>query len=148
MNTPILNFPLPAGAPPGTALLLFDGVCNFCNGSVQYILERDRREAFCFASLQSPLGQKITAAMGIPPQTMDTFVMLENGRAYTRSTAALRVLRRLGGWRALFYGLILFPRPLRDAVYSLIARNRYRWFGKRDSCMMPTPELRRRFLDA
>lgn len=138
---------LPAEVPPGKALLLFDGVCNFCNGSIQYILERDRHEKFCFASLQSPLGRAVTAALGIPPQSMDTFIMLESGRAYIRSNAALGVLRRMGGWRSLFYGLIVIPRPLRDAVYSLIADNRYRWFGKRDSCMMPTPEIRRRFID-
>lgn len=141
------NSVLSANIPPGKALLLFDGVCNFCNSSVQYIIERDRHEKFCFASLQSPLGRAITTALGIPPQSMDTFIMLENDRAYIRSNAALRVLRYIGGWRALSYGLIIIPRPLRDAVYSLIADNRYRWFGRRDSCMMPTPEIRRRFLD-
>jgi predicted DCC family thiol-disulfide oxidoreductase YuxK len=130
-----------------SSIVLFDGVCNLCNGAVQFIINRDRQGRFSFASLQSAAGQARLRQFGLSTETFDTFVLVEGGQAYTRSTAALRMARRLPGpWR-LLYILMLVPRPVRDWAYGLVARNRYRLFGRRDSCMMPTPELRAKFLD-
>jgi predicted DCC family thiol-disulfide oxidoreductase YuxK len=129
------------------SIVLFDGVCNLCNGAVQFIINRDREGCFSFASLQSAVGQAQLRQFGLATDAFDTFVLVEGGKAYTRSTAALRIARRLpGAWR-LLYALMIMPRPLRDWMYGLVARNRYRLFGRRDSCMMPTPELRAKFLD-
>ena len=129
-----------------SAIILFDGVCNFCNSSVNFIIGRDPGAYFKFAPLQSEIGEKLLRENGIDRIGTDSVILLEEGRVYTYSTAALRIARRLrGGWR-WFYHLIIVPRPLRDAFYKLIARNRYRLFGKKDQCMMPTPEIRARFL--
>jgi predicted DCC family thiol-disulfide oxidoreductase YuxK len=129
-------------------LLLFDGVCNLCNGSVQFIIRRDPEGRFRFASLQSAAGQRYLDELRIDRQALDSMILVEGDRWSRESDAALRVARILGGpWRIL--GVFwLVPRPLRDRVYRLIARNRYRWFGKRESCWLPAPELRERFLDA
>ncbi len=129
------------------SIVLFDGVCNLCNGAVQFIITRDRQGRFSFASLQSATGQARLRQFGLSTNALDTFVLVEGQKAYTRSTAALRIARRLpGAWR-LLYALMVVPRPVRDWVYGLVARNRYRLFGRRDSCMMPTPELKARFLE-
>ncbi len=128
-------------------ILLFDGVCNLCNGTVQFLIKRDREGKFKFASLQSDVAKELLKAYGLSPDAFDSFVYLKNGRSYQRSTAALHVLKDLGGLWKLFYGFIILPAPFRDLVYNLIARNRYRVFGRRDSCMIPTPELKSRFLD-
>jgi predicted DCC family thiol-disulfide oxidoreductase YuxK len=127
-------------------LVLFDGVCNLCNRSVQMILRHDRKARFRFASLQSPLGEKLRDELGIDREKVDSVVLVEGGRWYQESDAALRIANGLGGpWKA--FGIFrLVPRPLRDAAYRLIARNRYRWFGKTETCWVPTPELRGRFL--
>jgi len=128
-------------------IVLFDGVCNLCNGAVQFIIHRDREGHFSFASLQSAVGQAQLRQFGLSTDAFDTFVLVEGGKAYTRSTAALRIARQLtGAWR-LLYGLIIVPRPVRDWAYGLVARNRYRLFGRRDSCMIPTPELKAKFLE-
>ena len=126
------------------AIVLFDGLCNLCTGSVQLVIRNDAQRWFRFAPLSSDVAKSlIPAGMQLP----ESMVLIENGRAFTRSTAALRIARRLRWpWR-MAYVLLIVPRPIRDAVYSLIARNRYRWFGRRESCMVPTPELRARFLD-
>lgn len=131
---------------PAHPLVLFDGVCNLCNRSVQTILRHDRRARFRFASLQSPLGEKLRDDLGIDRQKVDSVILVEGGRWYKESDAALRIANGLGGlWKA--FGVFrLVPRPLRDAAYRLIARNRYRWFGKTETCWIPTPELRGRFL--
>ncbi len=130
-----------------TSIVLFDGVCNLCNGAVQFIINRDAKNRFSFASLQSEAGQARLRQFGLATDAFDTFVLVEGGKAYTRSTAALRIARRLPGAWPLLYGLVVIPKPLRDWVYGLVARNRYRLFGRQDSCMMPTPELRARFLE-
>ena len=128
-------------------LVLFDGVCNLCNGFVQFVIERDPAARFQFGALQSDAAQRLLASAGwSSPETPETVVLLEDGRVFTRSTAALRIVRRLSFPWPLAYGFILIPRPLRDAIYDSIARRRYRWFGRREQCMMPTPGLRRRFL--
>lgn len=127
-------------------ILLFDGVCNLCNGFVQFILLRDPRGIFRFASLQSDIGQMLLEKYGLDSGGLDTVVLIKNGRAYTHSEVALEVAPELQGfwqWVALFR---LVPRPVRDAVYNWIARNRYRWFGKQDVCMLPRVEWKDRFL--
>ena len=128
------------------ALVLFDGVCNLCNAAVQFIIPRDPDGYFQFAALTSQAASRALAS--VPPATLpDSVVLVEEGRVFTRSDAALRILRRLKfPWR-LGYGLIVLPRSVRDAVYDAVADRRYRWFGRRDQCMMPSPSIRQRFLD-
>ena len=128
-------------------IILFDGVCNLCNRSVQFIIKRDKKGLFRFASLQGKAGHDLLQQYDLPYDTLYSFVLIENGKAYTRSTATLRVLRKLGGGWKLLYGLIILPPFLRNAIYNWIARNRYKWYGKREECMVPTPELKSRFLD-
>ncbi|AYA35757.1 thiol-disulfide oxidoreductase DCC family protein [Hymenobacter oligotrophus] len=132
---------------PGSSIILFDGVCNLCHGLVQFIIERDPQARFRFASLQSEAGQRLMPGGANPdPENPDSVVLIENGQAYTHSTAILRIVRHLGGgWRLLGLGMVL-PRFLRDAAYRFVARNRYRWFGKQNECWLPTPELKARFL--
>ncbi len=127
-------------------IILFDGVCNLCSGSVQFILRRDREGRFRFASLQSDAGRRLQAEHGLDPEALDSIVLIADGRTYKESDAALGIARRLGGPWKLLTVFRLVPRPLRDWAYRLIARNRYRWFGKTESCWLPTPELRGRFL--
>ncbi|MEK3807388.1 thiol-disulfide oxidoreductase DCC family protein [Metabacillus sp. SLBN-84] len=127
-------------------ILLFDGVCNFCDGTVQFVLKHDKKEAFSFASLQSEAGQSLLRKHGLPLEDYDSFVYLDEEKVHTKSTAALRVLKELGGiYRALYF-LIAVPKPIRDAVYMMIAKNRYKWFGKKDACTLPSKEVRKRFL--
>lgn len=128
-------------------VILYDGVCNFCAAVVRFVVKRDGKERFRFAALQSETGRRILEKHGLQPGQLDTFVLAEGERCWTRSTAALLVCRRLNGLWPLVYAGIVVPRFIRDAVYGAVARNRYRWFGKLDVCMMPTPELRKRFLD-
>jgi predicted DCC family thiol-disulfide oxidoreductase YuxK len=130
-----------------TAVVLFDGVCHLCNSSVAFIIRHDPRGHFKFAPIQSPIGQESLRRHHIPTDALDTFVVIEGGRAYTRSTAALRVARRLSGLWSAAYVLIVVPRVVRDFIYKVIARNRYKWFGKREECMMPTLEVKERFLE-
>ena len=129
------------------AVVLFDGVCNLCNGAVQFIIDRDPQAHFRFAAQQSEPGAALLARVGRPLSgEPDTIVLVEGGRVYERSDAALRIARRLSGaWRLLAL-LRVVPRPLRDAVYGLVARSRYRVFGRSAECRVPTPELRARFL--
>jgi len=126
------------------SVILFDGVCNLCNGFVQFVIARDPGGRFQFGPLQSEAAQRLLASA--PPSPGDSVVLIEDGRAFTRSTAALRILRRLTFPWPFAYAAILIPRPIRDAVYDVVAGNRYRWFGRRDRCMVPTPEVRKRFL--
>ena len=128
-------------------IILFDGVCNLCAWAVRFIIERDPRAVFRFAALQSDAGQKLLVEHGLERGSMDSFVLVENGRAHLESSAALHVACHLAGAWPLCFAFIILPRMVRDPLYRVIARNRYRWFGKTDSCMMPTPELRARFLD-
>lgn len=124
-------------------IILFDGICNFCDASVQFIMRRDNG-AFKFASLQSDIGQELVTRHKL--QGIDSLVLIEEDKAYTKSTAALRIAKRLKGlWSVLYIGIII-PKPLRDPLYDLFAKNRYRLFGKKDACMLPTKEERARFL--
>jgi len=135
-------------ARPPSALVLFDGVCNLCNGAVQWLLARDRRERLRFASLQSQAARRALDDAGVRGALPDSIVLVENGRAYTRSDAVLRIAAQLGLPWSLAGALRITPRPVRDAVYAWIARHRYAWFGQRDACLVPTPALRSRFIDA
>ncbi len=132
---------------PAKPLMLFDGVCNLCNNSVQFIIERDPQAHLQFASLQSNTGQALLKKFQLPTDDFDTFVLIENDRAFTRSSGALKAVRHLKGLWPLLYGFIIIPKPIRDFFYNLVARNRYRWFGKQEHCMLPTPDLKQRFLD-
>jgi predicted DCC family thiol-disulfide oxidoreductase YuxK len=129
-----------------SAIILFDGVCNLCNGFVQFVIRQDRDSRFRFASLQSDTARELLQDQAGAGQSLDSVVLIENGRHYKQSTAALRILRHLSGAWPLLYGLIVVPAFVRDRVYAWVAANRYRWFGQRDSCMLPTPELKARFL--
>ncbi|MEO8734468.1 MAG: thiol-disulfide oxidoreductase DCC family protein [Flavobacteriales bacterium] len=132
---------------PPEHLLLFDGVCNLCNGFVRFIIRHDKRQWFRFAPLQGETSQRILSTHGFASGTLDSLVYVRNGKALVRSAAALNVARDLGGPWVLLYPFMLVPRFIRDALYDLVARNRYRWFGKRPTCMVPTPELLERFLN-
>jgi predicted DCC family thiol-disulfide oxidoreductase YuxK len=130
-------------------IILFDGICNLCSGAVQFIIRHDPRHQFRFASLQSKLGQQIISQFKIPPgEAMNSFILFENGKIYTRSTGVLRVAKKLKGLWPLLYGFIIIPTFIRNAVYNFITRNRYKWFGKKEACWIPTPALKSLFLDA
>ena len=127
-------------------ILLFDGVCNLCNSMVTFVIKRDKEGIFKFASLQSEVGQAILKELSLPLDQFDSFYYVDDKKLYTKSTAALKVAKELDGAWKLFYPLIIIPKPLRDIVYSFIAKNRYRWFGRKDQCMLPNPEMKKRFL--
>jgi predicted DCC family thiol-disulfide oxidoreductase YuxK len=129
-----------------SALILFDGVCNFCNDAVNFVIDRDKAGYFKFAPLQSEIGEKLRDEHGIDKLETDSIVLVERGRAFTHSTAALRIAKSLDGLWPVFYVLIIVPKPIRDLGYRLFAKYRYRLFGKLDACMIPTPEVRERFL--
>lgn len=135
------------GVAAAPDIILFDGVCNLCNGFVQFVIRRDPTALFRFAALQSEAAQALLAAHNLTPAaTPDSVLLLSGGRLYSHSTAVLRIARRLGGiWRLVGVGWVL-PRAGRDALYRFVARNRYRWFGRQEQCMLPTPELKSRFL--
>jgi predicted DCC family thiol-disulfide oxidoreductase YuxK len=128
-------------------VILFDGVCNLCNGAVQYVLKHDPNNRFLFASLQSQFGQQVLAAHHLSNTNFKSFILLENGNIYQRSTAALMVTKQLTAPISLLYWCIIVPSFIRDGVYNFIAKNRYKWFGKQETCWLPTPELKERFLD-
>lgn len=126
-------------------VILFDGVCNLCNGAVNVTIKQDKKAVFRFASLQSETAQRLLQQYGVL-KTFDSFVLIENGKLFQKSIAALRVLNKLPWywkWTQLFW---IIPKAARDALYDIVAKNRYKWFGKKDACMMPTPELKSRFL--
>jgi predicted DCC family thiol-disulfide oxidoreductase YuxK len=139
------------------AVVLFDGVCNFCDRSVNFIIDHDKRGYFKFAPLQSEEGGRLAAEYGFEPAVggklgedglvqIDSVILVEGGQAYTHSTAALRIVRGLSPPWPMLYALVVVPRFIRDYFYKLFARYRYRFFGKKDQCMIPTPEIRARFL--
>lgn len=130
---------------PIERIIFFDGVCNLCSASVRFVIRRDKKKKFHFASLQSEFAQKKLA--GMSGNEIKTIVLLKNGEASFRSDAALEISRELIGlWPAL-YMLKIVPRFIRDGLYDFISRNRYRWFGKREACWIPSEEWRTRFVD-
>ncbi len=129
-------------------VILFDGVCNLCNSSVQFIIKHDKKGIFRFASLQSEFGKKIIQQFDLANKNIDSVMLLENNAIKLKSTAALQIAKRLSGIYSALYGFIIVPRFIRDSVYDFIARNRYRWFGKQESCMIPQPELKKLFIES
>lgn len=133
---------------PNKKIVLFDGVCNLCESSVQWIIQRDKKEAFVFASQQSEVGKDILRYLGIDTKKMDGIVLYEPGVAYfIKSDAAMEVLKEMPFPYSLLRIFRFLPVSIRDVVYDYIAKNRYRWYGKKDACWLPTKELRARFLD-
>jgi predicted DCC family thiol-disulfide oxidoreductase YuxK len=129
-------------------ILLFDGVCNLCNSSVNFIIDHDPKGRFKFAALQSEFGQKKLEELGFDQEEFDSLVLLSGDKVYKKSSAALRIAKKLSGLYPLLYVFIIIPPFIRHGVYDVIAKNRYKWWGKRDSCRMPTPELKARFVEA
>lgn len=127
-------------------ILIFDGHCNLCNGWVTFILKRDRKKRFLFTANQHPAGRQLLEDLGENPEEVSTVYLWYQNKLYTRSTAGLQTLRLLGFPWSLFYGLIIFPRFLRDPFYALIAKNRYKIWGKSDTCRLPSKEEKLRFL--
>lgn len=127
------------------SIVLFDGVCNFCNGAVNFIIRHDHGHRFKFAPLQSDIGMELRAKYDIS-DNVDSIILIEDGTAFLHSTAGLRVARGLGGAWQLAYVFIIVPATIRDWVYKTFARYRYSLFGKKDVCMMPTPDIRERFI--
>ena len=127
-------------------IILFDGVCIFCDSSVNFIIDRDKKNIFKFSALQSEKGQEILEYFKLPKDDFDSFVFIENDKVFKKSSAALKIANKLGGFWKLFYPLIIIPKFIRDFFYSLIANNRYKLFGRKDVCRIPTPELKQKFL--
>ena len=127
-------------------VILFDGVCNLCNGAVNFVIKRDTISQFKFAALQSEAGQKLLQQYNLPRENFNSFVLIKEGKVYTKSAAALKVCKHLTGLWPILYGFIIVPSFIRNAVYQWIAKNRYKWFGKKQQCMLPTAALKNRFL--
>ena len=128
-------------------IILFDGVCNLCNSSVQYVIKRDKGNVYRFAALQSEIGKKLAEERGIDTSQVDSIILIEPGVAYyTKSTAALKIAQSFGGVWQLASVFEWIPEKIRDWVYDYIAKNRYKWYGRKDACMIPTPELKSKFL--
>ncbi|WP_167596536.1 thiol-disulfide oxidoreductase DCC family protein [Leeuwenhoekiella sp. ZYFB001] len=128
-------------------IILFDGVCNLCNSAINFIIKHDPKGIFKFASLQGETGKKLLAQHNIDPQETDSIVLIDNDQVSVKSSAALRIAKNLNQGYPLLFGFMIIPTFIRNGVYDFIAANRYKWFGKKESCMLPTPELRSRFLD-
>jgi len=128
-----------------SGIILFDGVCNFCDSSVQFIIKYDQAAYFKFASIQSEAGQALLAQYEIP-ENIDSVILIEHGKVYFESTAALKICRRLNSFWPVFYVFIVIPPFIRNIMYRLFAKNRYRLFGRKESCLLPTPSQRKRFL--
>ena len=128
-------------------VILFDGVCNLCNGSVLFILNRDPSGIFKFAPLQSETGKNLLSKFDLPNDKLNSIILVENNEYYLRSTAALKILQRLGALWKIVYVFMLVPRPVRDYIYDIVASNRYKWYGKRAECMIPSSDIESRFLE-
>ena len=133
--------------PPSKKIILFDGVCNLCNSAVQFVIQHDKKDVFRFVALQSELGQEILNHIGIDPKNIDSIILYEPGISYYyKSSAALQIAKHLDG--ILHYGTVfrIIPTGISNLIYDYIAKNRYKWYGKKESCMIPTPELKAKFL--
>jgi predicted DCC family thiol-disulfide oxidoreductase YuxK len=128
-------------------IILFDGICNLCNSTVRFIVKRDSKAKFKFASLQSEIGQTILQRFNLPIEEFDSFVYVQGDKYFLKSSAALNVIKELRGFWKVLYAFVILPKPLRDFAYNIIAQTRYKLFGKREICTIPTPEMRQRFLD-
>jgi predicted DCC family thiol-disulfide oxidoreductase YuxK len=132
--------------PDSKAIVLFDGVCNFCNASVNFIIRHDKKDHFRFCPLQSEKGKYLLQQFNEDTTQFNSLVLIENDKIYKRSAGALKIARRLDGGYSLLYAFMLVPPFIRDGVYNFIAKNRYKWFGKKESCMVPTPEMKEKFI--
>ena len=136
-----------ANIPKDKKIILFDGVCNLCNGAVQFIIKNDKKDIFRFVALQSELGKEICQYIGVDQTRIDSIILYHPGVAYYyKSSAAIEIAEDLGGIYSLISIFKIFPEKLRNYIYDYIAKNRYKWYGKKESCMIPTPELRKKFL--
>ncbi|RZJ72786.1 thiol-disulfide oxidoreductase DCC family protein [Flavobacterium sp.] len=134
--------------PKGKKIILFDGVCNLCDNFVQFIIKRDKKDVFRFVALQSELGERVLQHIGIDRKHIDSMVLYEPGVAYFyKSDAALEITKNLGGFWNLATGFKILPGFLRNPAYDFVAKNRYKWYGQKESCMIPTPELKAKFLE-
>lgn len=128
-------------------VILFDGVCNLCNNVVQFIIKRDKKDIFRFASLQSNFGEEVLQKFQLPPNSLNSFILFQHGKVYTKSTGALMVAKQLPGVWSLLYFFMIVPPFIRNAVYNYAANNRYKWFGKKEECWVPTQELQKKFIN-
>jgi predicted DCC family thiol-disulfide oxidoreductase YuxK len=131
---------------PGTSVILFDGVCNFCNATVNFIIKHDKKNRFRFASLQSEVGKQLLEQFNLNDFDLDSIVLIHGCKLHMRSGAVLRISRYLDRAYFLLYGFLIIPSPLRDTIYKYVSNNRYNWFGKSDSCMIPSLELKEKFI--
>lgn len=129
------------------SVIIFDGVCHLCNASVDFVMKRDQKRVFRYTANQMEAGRKILRDNGIDPDQIETVYLYENGKLYDKSSAALRIARKLGFPYNLAFGFIIVPAFIRNVVYDFIAKNRYTWFGKKETCRLPTAEERALFLD-
>lgn len=127
-------------------IILFDGVCNVCSSGVQFVIKHDKNSHFLFSSLQSPFGQKVLNDLGLDQNNFSSLILIDGEKTFYKSTAALKISKKMNGIIPLFWGFIIVPRFIRDWIYSIVARNRYKWFGKKEECWLPTPDLKSRFL--
>jgi len=127
-------------------IVLFDGVCNLCNSSINFIIKKDNKNIFRFAALQSEIGQQFIEKFKIDPSQTDSIILVDGEKHYIKSSAALTIAKSLKGGYPLLYTFMIIPRFIRNIVYDYIAKNRYKWYGKKESCMIPTPELKNKFL--
>ena len=128
------------------SVIIFDGVCNLCNSSVTFVIKRDKSYKFKFAPLQSETAKNLISKLNLSTDKIDSIILIENHKYYIKSTAAIRICKELGALWSLMYILILVPKPVRDYIYDIVAKKRYKWFGKKEHCMIPTKELESRFL--
>ena len=128
-------------------VILFDGVCNLCNSTVNWIIDHDKRNQFKFPSLQSLYGRQVIAKFGLQSQYLDTLVLVENEKVSLKAVGVLRILKRLGGIYALAYVFIIIPAPVLNFFYNIVAKYRYSWFGKREVCRVPEPGLKEKFME-
>lgn len=131
---------------PSQSVILFDGVCNLCNSSIDFILKRDKENRFLVGALQEEAGKRLLARFQVKPEYLDSLVLVENGEIFFRSTAALKIARNLSGFWPFFYVFMAIPTSVRDWVYNWIGKNRYRWFGKKNTCRLPSPGEKAKFL--
>ncbi|WP_231464890.1 thiol-disulfide oxidoreductase DCC family protein [Pedobacter sp. Leaf132] len=128
-------------------VIFFDGICSLCNASVQFVIEHDKKNYFKFTALQGNYARAVLPKFAVNPEILNSTLLLENGKLYTKSSSALRVAKKLNGLWPLLYGFIIIPKFIRDWFYDIIAKNRYKWWGKQESCWVPTPELKSKFYD-
>ena len=127
-------------------IILFDGVCNLCNSTVKRVIKNDKKDIFRFTALQSAVGMVMVSELGIDTAKIDSIILIEGDSYSVKSTAALRIAKELSSAYPILYGFIIIPAVIRNWVYDFIAKNRYKWYGRQDSCMIPTPELKKKFL--